>query len=318
VAIVDLANHARVELIGADRVKLLNNLCTNDLKKLPVGHGMEAFLLDARGRIVDFVVAFQANESVWLDAEPGRTSALIKHLDRYIIREDVKLNDRDTSHGQFHVVGPRASETLRAAIGGPAPDSDGYTISDAVIQGQLVQVRQRRRSQYPGFDLVFQADHSEAIRAALMEAGQVHGIARIGLETLEVLRLEAGLPAFGVDFTEESFAQEIGRDASAISFTKGCYIGQETVARIDAYGHVNRLLRGLILNSSEPVEKGIPIHLADKEVGKLGTCAMSPLARKPIGMAVLRSPVVKPGTIVTIGSGAVAIEATVVELPFSF
>lgn len=313
VALSDLSDRGKIEIQGRDRLKLLHNLCTQDILKLPPGAGTEAFFLDAKGRIVDYALLFLLGDSVWIEVEPGRAAALIQHLDRYVIREDVQFADRTEELDQLHVLGPNADAVFADLIvPAPGPQIEGPAAEVALIADVACQVRRRRRSIFPGYDVLAPAERSWEIWTAIEAAGANHGAAWIGARAIEALRIDAGLPAYGREITHDNLAQEIGRDHEAISFTKGCYIGQETVARLDAMGHVNKLLRGIQLRGEGPPPIGSTVTSDGKEVGKLTSAARSSRLGA-IGLSVLRI-ACKPGSRVRVGETH---EGTVVELPFT-
>lgn len=312
VGLADLSARARLELTGDDRCKFLNNLCTNDIVILAPGASCEAFFLDARGRILDFVTVFQLPESIWIDAEPGRGAFLLRHLDKYRIREKVEFHDRTQSHAQLHLTGPAAEEVVAKALAAPV-ELARYGHRLGKIGHHECQIRQHERSVHAGFDIVTEADHAEAVWKALLHAGREDDILPIGQAVLEVLRIEAGLPIYGKDFSD-NLAQEIGRDARAISFNKGCYLGQETVARLDAMGHVNKLLRGLSFEHDGTVAIGAKVRRENADLGVVSSTTFSPALGRRIALGVLRV-VAEPGSIVAVEAPAGPLNATVTNLP---
>lgn len=313
VGLADLSHRGRLEITGKDRIRFVNNLCTNDVAKAADGTGCEAFFLDAKGRVIDYATLFILGDSLWLDLDPDRIGPFVKHLDRYIIREDVQLNDRSEETALLHVVGPRAAEVLarvNIVLGAH------FQHSAAVIGGVPCHAFRRDRSIHLGCDIVVPAAEVGIVWQVLWDAGQIAGVRAVGMEALEVLRVEAGIPAMGKEVTEAHFPQEFARDSIAISFNKGCYIGQETVARIDAYGHVNRLLRGLTWSGPAESLIGNKVFLDDKEMGVLTSAVASPHFGRAIGLAVLRAGGNEPGKQVVVGTSSEKIAATVVSLPF--
>ncbi|MFO0947484.1 MAG: glycine cleavage T C-terminal barrel domain-containing protein [Planctomycetota bacterium] len=314
VGLTDISSRGRLEITGKDRVRLVNNLCTNDIPKTEPGSGREAFFLDAKGRIIDYAVVFVLADSLWLDLAPGRAGSLIKHLDRYIIREDVQLHDRSLNTASFHLIGPKAEEVLQRvniALG------TNLQHAAAVIGGATCHAFRRDRSVQPGYDIVVDLEDAPTVWSILWDAGQIAGIRPVGSQVMEVLRVEAGIPEMGKEVTDANFPQEFGRDPQAISFTKGCYIGQETVARIDAYGHVNRQLRGLIWHGPADPLVGHKVYFGDKEMGSVASAVASPKTGNSLGLAVLRTGGNEPGAEVVVKAAADEVRATVASLPFS-
>jgi folate-binding protein YgfZ len=305
-----------VEVQGQDRAKFVHNFCTNEIVKLPVGQGCEAFFLTAKGKVFDYGRVYSVGESLWIDLEHGRGAELVKHLDRFLFREDVRLFDRSTTHAQIHVGGPEAEALLRSILGADSlPPQEGHVVQAAVF-GVECQIRGRSRSVHMGYDFVVQTADALRLWSALLDLGTKHGLKPVGEEAMEIARVEASLPRFGREITPDNLPQEIGRDSLAISFNKGCYIGQETVARLDAYGHVNKLLRGLIVENQASVELGQPVTKDGKVLGTIATAVDSPRFGTSIALAVLRVAAAELGSSVNIETSVGAVSATVVELPF--
>jgi folate-binding protein YgfZ len=254
---VELTGWSSVSVTGTDRQSFLHNFCTNDVKRLVSGESCEAFFCNAKGKIVGHgVIGCRDNELVFAGA-PGQAAALAAHLDRYIIREDVKLVDNSADRSYFFV----ATEV---------PDSEMPIKWDllGIGQGAIIE-----HSSVPKL-------HYETV----------------GAEAFAAARNEAGFPLLGVDFDSENLPQEVGRDRQAISFTKGCYLGQETVARLDALGHVNRKLVTVRLESASRPDRGTELTLNGAKVGSVTSAAWSPKLGVPIALAMVRSGAIAPGT----------------------
>jgi folate-binding protein YgfZ len=311
----DLSHRAKVELRGPDRAASLQNFCTNDVVKTPVGGGCEAFLLTAQAKIVARMLVYVAAEALWIDADEGRAGPIIDHLTRYQISEQVEFFDRSAALGQFHVTGLGCDLALTQITGGPLPQAELQHSSplSPVFGGEGSGVRglHLRRNDplgQPGYDLLVATAQTDALRPALDRAG----IPLLGGDVFNILRVEAGTPEFGRDIDETNLPQEVNRDARAISFTKGCYIGQETVARIRSYGHVNRLLVGVRFEGSETVAGGAKLCRGGQEVGRITSGVVSP-ALGAIALAYVRRGHNAPGTEVQTEGGRLG---RVVALPF--
>jgi len=314
VGLANVSEGDRVEVAGKDRAKLIGNLCTNEIVKLAPGTGCEAFFLNAKGKVIDYGVIYSLGESLWIDLEPTRGALMVKHLDRYIFREDAKPVDRSESHAQFHLAGPRVNELL--SLVGLMDDQPDRGISLQEWEGTFVQIRRRARSIEGGVDLVVPAEKAASLWSELLKAGKPLGIGVINEAVLETLRVEASLPRFGMEVTEENLPQEIGRDKEAISFHKGCYIGQETVARLDAYGHVNKILRGFEAETGSPIEAGQALLKEGKPVGTIASAVNSPRRSQRIGMGVVRVAGVDVGSTVEAQTSSGPVAVKVVALPF--
>lgn len=273
-ALFDLSQRTQIELTGADRVRFLHNLCTNDIKALAAGQGREAFLTTAQGKLVGHTYIFATPASLLLDTVPGQAQRLLSHLDKYLITDDVKLIDRADDWAELFVTGPKASDVLAAAsatLGDRLPPR-ALEHAEAVVAGTACWVRRVDLCGDSGYQVVVPCDRAADAAGALLEAGAVPA----GMHAFDILRIESGTALFGRDMTEENLPQEVGRNDPCISFTKGCYLGQETVARIDAHGHVNQHLVGLRLDCESSPEPGTPVLHEGKEVGHITSAAVSP------------------------------------------
>ncbi|HEX2371464.1 MAG TPA: glycine cleavage T C-terminal barrel domain-containing protein [Solirubrobacterales bacterium] len=297
--LVDRSERAKLVVTGSESVDYLQGQISNDVEAVAVGGGCYAALLDRKGHMrADLRVLRVADDEMWLDTEPIAGSAVQRHLEMYKIGRDVEIADEAADLAIVSVIGPAAAE-----LTGAGPLTPEYAHREIAIEG----ARARVVATDVGIDLIIAATDAEPVRRALVEAGAVE----VSEAAAEILRVESGRPRFGAEMSEATIPAEAGIDERAVSFTKGCYIGQETVARLHYKGKPNRHLRGLRLDA--PASSGEAIGLGDREVGKVGTACVSP-ALGPIALAIVRREA-EPGARVTVGgSGA---EAEVVELPFS-
>jgi folate-binding protein YgfZ len=281
-------------MTGADRVKFLNGFCTNDLKRLTVGQGCEAFVTNVKGKVVAHVWIDVDESSLWLESTTPSTDVLRAHLERYIINEDVALIDRTADCGVLLVLGPRAALALeRIGVERGSLSETGHRIV-AGPEGPI-RVRRFNLGQSAGYTLTVARSRLAQVWTQLREAGATP----VGSQVWTALRIEAGLPLEGIDFSDDNLAQEIGRTVTAISFTKGCYLGQEPIARINAMGHVNRELRSLRLESSAVPALGAEIYLdapATQPVGAVTSAAFSYGSGKGVAMSLVRSAAAVPGS----------------------
>lgn len=310
VALFDLSHRTKIELTGADRVAFLHNLCTNEVKALEPGGGCEAFLTSVQAKIVGHVFIFAGAQSLVVDTVPDQAEALIAHLDRYLIREDVTLSDRTGDWGELLLCGPRAAGLLEK-LGATVP-GEALAHAKSTVEGKKCFVRRHDLAGDPSYAIVAAREDAESVRNALVRGGAVPA----GMRTFETLRIEAGMPLYGIDVTDANLPQEVGRDAQAISFTKGCYIGQETVARIDSYGHVNRKLVGLKIAGEGVPEPGSKLHGNEKKVGQITSAVFSPKLEAVIALGCVSRGSEGAGTGLEVRSDDAAQTAEVVDLPF--
>ena len=283
---------------GAEAAEYLQGQLTNDIEAIGPGEGAYAALLDRKGHMQADMRVLRAGEGpeLWLDLEPEGMGAATRHLQMYKIGREVEVRDESAGHALLSLIGPRAVEIAGTAV---LPENGCETTTLAGAECLAVGTAE-------GIDLIVPAAERERVREALLAAGAVE----VAVEAAEILRIEAGRPRFGAEMGTETMPAEAGIVEGAVSFTKGCYIGQETVARLHYKGKPNRHLRGLRL--SAPAGHGDSLRLGEKEVGTVGSAAVSP-AFGPIGLAILRREA-EPGATVVVGEDGVTAE--VVALPF--
>jgi tRNA-modifying protein YgfZ len=294
--IADFSDRSRVAVVGDDAAKLLNNLCTNDVLKLRVGEWCEGFFLNAKGGVLFYVRLFKGEMGFDLDLEPNLSAAVVKHIDRYIIREKATLHDNTATTSLLHVCGGAAKAAIQQL---------GEVAEDEIVFHQIA------RTPFPGFDVVGPVASKNDIIARLSQS--LADAMTLSPDDAERLRVLAGLPAFGKEIKEGCLAQEIDRIPQTISFTKGCYIGQETVARLDALGHTNKVLRGLILVGADRPADGASIRFNDKEVGTVASSALALDGATTMCLAIVRTAAANPGTSVLIDGRPAVVSA----LPFA-
>jgi folate-binding protein YgfZ len=268
---------------GPEAAEYLQGQLTNDTEAIEPGRWIYAALLDRKGHMQADMRVLRPGEGpeLWLDLEPEGLAAASRHLQMYKIGREVEVVGASDGHTLLSLIGPRATEIARA-------------VESVPLRTEV------------GVDLIVPAAERNRIRDALLAAGAVE----VSPEAAEILRIEAGRPRFGAEMGTETMPAEAGIVEQAVSFTKGCYIGQETVARLHYKGKPNRHLRGLRL--SAPARAGAALRLGEKEVGILGSAAVSP-AFGPVGLAILRREA-EPGATVAVGEDGVTAE--VVALPF--
>jgi len=286
-----------IDVIGPDGAEYLQGQLTNDVEALAVGEGQYTALLDRKGHMqADLRVLRVGEAAILLDTEPATKVAVLRHLTMYSIGRDVQVGDATAERGAISLIGPRAAE-----IAGTAPLPEFANEPTAVAGTDVVAVGTR-----DGIDLLLPLAERDRTLAALIEAGAVE----VTPEAAEIVRVEAGVPRFGAEMDSATMPAEASIVEDAVSFTKGCYIGQETVARLHYKGKPNRHLRGLRLSAA--AAPGAPLRLGEKEVGRLGGAVVSP-ALGPIGLAIVRREA-EPGSELTVGEDGVTAE--VVALPF--
>ena len=289
-ALFDTSAASKLVLTGPDAPMFLGNLGTNDTKNLPLGGGCEIYFCDARAKVkfqawVYHVRLGDARHAMWLETTAGRNTELLQYLDRYLISEQVELADRTADFAQFHLAGPTAAGVLGSALGDAVPDLPPFAHMERTFAGVTCSIRRRDQLGVSGFDAVFRAEFADAVKAALVAAGATPGTA----DTFEVLRIEAGTPVFGKDIDDNRFVMEVGFVARAVSYTKGCYLGQEPIVMArDRAGHVNRSFFGLKVLEGETLPAGSKLFRDGAEVGVVTSSCHSPRLGAPLALAYLK------------------------------
>jgi folate-binding protein YgfZ len=283
-------SRGKLRLSGSEAAEFLQGQVTNDVEALQPGQGCYAALLSHKGKVQADMRVLRGPDWIWLDTEPNALPVLLRNVQTYSIGRDVRAEDLSASRAILSLLGPAAREALDSA----PPEAEHAWVEGE--HGLYV-------STDLGVDVICPTEDADAVRAAL-------GIEAVSEEAAECLRVESGRPRFGLDMNADTIPEEAGLNDRAVSFTKGCYVGQETVARLHYKGKPNRRLRGLRL--SEPAEQGAVLRLGDREVGRVGSATVSP-ALGPIALAIVRREA-EPGSTVLVGEPGHPGE--VVELPF--
>ncbi|HEX2105876.1 MAG TPA: glycine cleavage T C-terminal barrel domain-containing protein [Solirubrobacteraceae bacterium] len=297
--VLDRSELGKLALTGAQAKELLNGQVSNDVEALEPGTGCYATLLTNKGKMLGDLRILDTGTELLLLTERVSLQALFDQLRRGAIGWQADLHKRTLQQGLVSVIGPRARDVAGA---GELPAAE-HANRRAELGGAPVLLVATDL----GVDVVCAADDTARVRGALLAAGAVE----VDEVAAEVARVESGRPRYGIDTDATTIPQEAGLNERAVSFTKGCYVGQETVARLHWRGKPNRQLRGLRL--SAPAPTGAPLRLGEREVGRLGSVAVSPRFG-PIALAIVRREVAVGDTL-AVGDGAV--RAEVVELPFA-
>lgn len=307
-ALRDRTNDRRRLLVsGPDHVKFLHNLMTNDVRRLAVGRGCEAFVTSPQGKTLAFVSLLAQPERILLRTEPPGFDALLAHLEKYGLFDDVRLEDVTSSTVELHLVGPEAGPRLEA-LGLSLPTEPG-SATEGTLRGESVRIVAEALTGRPGWTLLAGDGAGSTVIAAVRGPSSASDLVELDEPTWNALRIEGGTPLSGSDVTSENLPQEVGRDAQAISFVKGCYLGQETVARIDALGHVNRFLRGLTINARSIPDPSGELVGDGKVVGRVTSSAFSPGWDGVVALGYIRATHAGPGTVLSLGPSTAVVRA---------
>ena len=295
VAVFDLSDRTQIEVTGTDRVRFLHSFTSNDIKGLKPGQGCETFVTNLKGKVAAHVFVFCGEKSLWLDGTPGQQEAIIGHLGKFVLIDDVQLIPRSDERGELFVTGPLAAQLLQL--------DDGTAVGSTIqreSENLSIHIRRVDLSGPPGFLLSVPREQIEGFKLSLCGLGVAEGTR----ELFEYLRINAGYPLYGVDITDDHLAQEVARTKQCISFNKGCYLGQETIARLDAVGHTNRELRRLQFESSVVPIQGTVIYdpTGTTEVGVITSAAIeisgdpAHASQSVVALGMIKRPSCQPET----------------------
>ncbi len=298
--LVDRSFIGRIELAGADRVDFLQRMTTNEMRNHPVGSGIQTVLTTPEGRIVDLLTVLVRPETLLVLASPSRRLKVLDWFRRNIFfRDKVKPADISDATGLLSVMGPRARSVINALTGGALPHLDAWH-SALVRVGDVDVLIIADPAVTDGFDLVIPADRAPQIWNALLSAGQPYGLQPAGTRALEMLRIERAVPAAGAELGDDVNPLEAGL-REAVSFSKGCYTGQEVIARTENYQKLKQVLVSLLVESS--AELTLPAPLVDSDqVGRVTSVAHLPGQRVAAGLGYVRAKRAIEGAVFRIGA----------------
>ncbi len=306
--LVDRSEMDRLALTGADRQRFLGGLVTCDVNSLAAGEGIYGFFTDIKGRLLGDLVALADDEKLVLELAPGTGDALAEHILKYRIadRVDLSLVPQPTT---VTLVGPAVPELL-ATLGASLPNEAAWSHIVRDLAGQPTTIVRDARFGVPAWSLWMSGDPTPRIDS-LLEAGHAHGLATVGSQALDRLRIEEGRPRYGQDMGPANFPQESGLGDESVSYTKGCYLGQEIVARIHYRGGVNRRLCGLRFTDRTASPAGADLLLEGRSAGTVTSFVHSD-RHGLIGLAIVHKRA-EDGTTLEVAEGGCA---EVVPLPF--
>jgi tRNA-modifying protein YgfZ len=313
-AFVDRSDRGRIVVSGRDRASYLQGLLTNDIVALAEGRGCYAAYLTAQGRMIADMHVYELGDVILLVLAGDVKDTVMAKLDQFIFTEDVQLGDVSGTFAQIGVVGPGAAAAVASALGSVASGALAALPEHGALRttwsdGAAIVTRVTDTGE-PGFDVYVERPHAAVLTAALASGG----VPELDAATADALRIEAGVPRFHRDMDEETIPLEAGIESRAISFTKGCYVGQEVVIRVLHRGHgrVARKLVGVTLAGVEAPARHTKIYTGEREIGEVTSSTVSPALHRPIALAYVHRDFVADGTPVTIDGVAGEVSA----LPF--
>ena len=311
VGIVDRSQHGVLEVTGKDRVSFLNGMLTNDIKALGPGRGCAAAFLDARGRVQALLAVLALTDRVLLVVPPGLAAKTLEALERFHFAEQLEIRDASDEFVMLMLAGPATAGVIERLAAASLPESPWQHVETPVAGAPARLVRGGGGT--GATEAWFLA--ARAGGPALFEAILAAGAAPVGLSALDVLRVEAGTPWFGHDVDDSVLLPEMPFE-KLVSYTKGCYIGQELVVRVRDRGHVNRLLTGLILDGDVVPRSGARVVVDGREAGRITSAVRSFSLGRPIALVFVRREHATPGTPVGVVDDGHDLAARVAALPF--
>lgn len=303
VAVYDLAWRGKIVITGGDRVRWMNGMVTNNIKDLPPGYGNYNFLLNAQGRIQADLYVYNRGEYLLVDSDRAQVPRLLEIFDKYIIADDVEVADASEKLSAVAVQGPGARKVLEKA-GLPCADPQPLQVVDATWQGFGVSLTRMASEVAETFEVWLSPANAEAAWKALVAAGAKPS----GTDAVEMFRVAAGIPRYGLDIRERDLPQETEQN-QALNYHKGCYLGQEIVERIHSRGAVHRKFTGFVVDGAQP-QAGTKIVAGEKEIGEI-TSAL-PVGRQVLALGYIRREAAIPGAEVQVNGS----KARVAALPF--
>ena len=310
--VYDLGFRARLALTGGDRVRWLNGMVTNNIRDLAAGQGVYAFLLNPQGRILGDMVVYNQGDALVVETDRSQIEKIVATFDHYIIMDDVNVDNLGETWNALGLSGPNSRALLNAAgIKTPEMQPLQMMTPQCVCDCDCVECKVVRGedSQSESYEVWLAPKDVYKTWQALINAGATP----VGSEALEMQRIAAGIPLYGVDIRERDLPQEI-EQMRALNFNKGCYVGQEIVERIRSRGNVHRKFTGFLVDDAAAIAAGEKIISAEKEAGEITSVAAlnTPAGERTIALGYIRREIGIPGREVMIG----AAKATVTQLPF--
>jgi folate-binding protein YgfZ len=313
-ALIDRTHRGRIVVSGADRAAYLQGLLTNDVAALRAGQGCYAAYLTPQGRMIADLHVYELGDVILLTMIRDVKDVVLTKLDQFVFTEDVQLGDVTASFAQWAIVGPHAAQAIAPLLGGTSeaalmamPEHGNLRVD---WRGTPAIVTRISDAGEAGYDIYVESAQADALKNTLADAG----VSVLEDAVAEAVRIEAGIPVFRRDMDEDTIPLEAGIESRAISFTKGCYVGQEVIVRVLHRGHgrVARKLVGLRVDGERAPAPGTSVLSGDRDVGRVTSSTWSPALKASIALGYVHRDFIAPGTELTVDGLA----AKVVELPF--
>jgi len=313
--LIDLSYHGGIKVWGGEAVQFLNGLVSNDVKTLAAGKGMRAAFLTGHGKVRALSRVLNLGDQFLIITEPQTHDKVFKYVSPFSYAGDFKVEDASTEYRLLSVQGPKAHLIMKEVCFEPVPSLAEHDYIQTLIAGHRALVVCASHTGGPGFDILVPEIALRDVWDFLMLKGQFHELIPVGLEAFESLRIEAGLPVYGVDVDETNMLLEVGLE-DVVSFTKGCYTGQEAVAMATYRGHVSKKLSGLSIDGDVVPARGDLLQKDGKEIGLVTSSLRSPSLGSVIALGYVKYGFFQIGNTVHVVSQNTILPATVVEVPF--
>jgi folate-binding protein YgfZ len=310
--VIDLSSRGRLLIGGSEAVMFLNGLITNDVKTLGPNEWMAAAFPNVQGRLLAAVRILHRPDGFLVDTESATLETVTQLLSRFTLAGDFRVTDLTSETAMLSIQGKNSAAVIRQACGDAAANVERQKIFAPQLENDSnLNIIRATHTAEDGFDLFIDANQSQAVRDSLITAGAQS----LSPETMELLRIEAGIPLYRIDMDETNVVTETNLD-DAVSFTKGCYIGQEIIARIKYRGHVAKKLAGVILDGEVSLKGGAKILSPDdKEIGRVTSSTFSPQLERTIAIGYVKYDYLEPGTDVKISTSEDQINGKIASLP---
>lgn len=310
--LIDYSTQALIEVRGPDRAGFLHNLLSSDIKRLTPGHGSQAALLTAGAKLLAELLVVADEDVLWLLCDANRASVVMQTLEGYRFSEEVALTNHERRNAVLALQGPRTFDVLSPLV----DVRDTLCVPGDHVMVPLFDVRLRiirhALTGESGALCLCPAEHAERVWTQL---ARLAGAALLGWDALNTARIEAGIPWYGIDMNDSSLLPETGLEAQLASDAKGCYVGQEIVARMQTYGSASRKLVGLLFDGDQVPAPGDPLERAGKEVGKVTSACFSPMRKQPIGLGWVKRGSYELGTQLELLRSGERLPVTVAKRP---
>jgi len=309
--LIDFSSRGRILVSGSEAVMFLNGLITNDMKTLQLNSWMPAAFANVQGRLLAAARILHRADGFLIDTEKGTRAKVMELLDRFTLAGDFRVADLTDQTTMVSLQGRKAPDLITPVLSAAAAGTEAHQITVAALAAAEVTIIRATHSAEDGFDLFTDRESAAALRQALLDSGAEP----VSDETADLLRIEAGIPSYGIDMDETTVVTETNLD-DAVSFTKGCYLGQEIIIRIKHRGHVAKKVTGIVFSQRAEIETGAKIFSRDdQEIGRITSSTFSPTLARTIALGYVKYDYLAKGTEIHVKLNNAVMKAEVAELP---